>query len=506
MVHASAGSPVCFLKDALKSIFVLGVATSVSFLIVKLSGSYDHLAVIYVLAVVLVSRFTAGYLWGILAAIAGVVGTNYYFTYPYHAFNFTISGYPVTFISMLAVSLVTSAMTAQIKEQARFSEQRERRTEKLYEFSKKLVSANSSDQIINLTLEYLSGLMQQSAVFYRADPLTAQGIIKSTCDRHLDLLNSAEEKSAAHQAFLENIKMTTKNCLYLPLSSQEKILGVAGLVHESSETPEPGVLTLFNLLLSQAALALESRQLAEKQQRIMMEAEKEAMRTNLLRAVSHDLRTPLTGILGASAAIAENRDLIGPAAHDKLIADIHEEAEWLIRIVENLLTITKISQEPAKLKKSPEAAEEIVAEAVGRIRRRYPRAEIHVSVPSEFLMVPMDATLIEQVIINLLENSIRHAGNSVPIKLEVSVEKNRAVFRVSDRGRGIPEEELSRLFTGIPAAKNKSSDSSRGNGIGLSICMSIVKAHGGEMRAANLKDGGAAFTFMLPLEGAEPND
>ena len=101
--------------------------------------------------------------------------------------------------------------------------------------------------------------------------------------------------------------------------------------------------------------------------------------------------------------------------------------------------------------------------------------EIHVSVPSEFLMVPMDATLIEQVIINLLENSIRHAGNSVPIKLEVSVKKNRAVFRVSDRGRGIPEEELSRLFTGIPTAKNKSSDSSRGNGIGLSICMSIVK-------------------------------
>lgn len=120
MVHASAGSPVSFLKDALKSIFVLGVATSVSFLIVKLSGSYDHLAVIYVLAVVLVSRFTAGYLWGILAAIAGVVVTNYYFTYPYHAFNFTISGYPVTFISMLAVSLVTSAMTAQIKEQRSF--------------------------------------------------------------------------------------------------------------------------------------------------------------------------------------------------------------------------------------------------------------------------------------------------------------------------------------------------------------------------------------------------
>ncbi|TQI67557.1 DUF4118 domain-containing protein [Clostridium sp. KNHs216] len=506
MVRSSPVSSVSFLRDALKSIFVLGAATSVSFLIVKLSGSYDHLAVVYVLAVVLVSRFTAGYLWGILAAITGVIGTNYYFTYPYHAFNFTISGYPVTFISMLAVSIVTSAMTARIKEQARLSEQREKRTENLYEFSKKLVAAGDSDQVVALTLEYLCRYTRQSVIFYLTDPLSSQGTVKSTCDHHRILLDSKEEKSAAHQAFTTNVKTSTKDCLYLPLSSQEKILGVAGLVYENEEKPEPGMLTFFDLLLSQAALALEHRQLAEKQQRIMMEAEKETMRTNLLRAVSHDLRTPLTSILGASAAIAENRDLIDPAAHDKLISDIHEEAEWLIRIVENLLTVTRISQKPAALKKYPEAAEEIVAEAVGRIRRRYPRAEIHVSVPSEFLMVPMDATLIEQVIINLLENSIGHAGKAVPIGLEVFVEGDQAVFRVSDKGKGIPEEELSCLFTGTSPAKNKSSDSSRGNGIGLTICMSIVKAHGGKMTAKNRKDGGAAFTFVLPLGGAEPDD
>ncbi len=485
---------------------VLSAATYVSFLIVKLSGSYDHLAVIYVLAVVLVSRVTAGYLWGILAAIAGVIGTNYYFTFPYHAFNFTISGYPITFISMLVVSIVTSALTAQTKEQAHLSAQREKRTENLYEFSKKLVSANGSDQIVNLTLEYLYRFTHESVIFYIVDPLTAQGIIKSTCVRHQNLLISEEEKFAAHRAFTDNIKTGTENCLYLPLASQEKVLGVAGLVHENSEAPETGILTLFNLLLSQTALALERQRLTDKQQRLMMEAEKEAMRTNLLRAVSHDLRTPLTSILGASAAIAENKDQIDPVTHDKLIADIHEEAEWLIRIVENLLTVTRISRGPAALKKIPEAAEEVVAESLSRTRRRFPKAEIHVSVPSEFLMVPMDATLIEQVIINLLENAIRHAGKDVPIKLDVFVQGNRAVFRVSDKGRGIPENELAGLFTGISTSKDKSSDSSRGNGIGLGICMSIVKAHGGEMNAVNLKDGGAAFTFMLPLEGAELND
>ncbi|MBW7572846.1 sensor histidine kinase [Caproiciproducens faecalis] len=485
---------------------ILGAATAASFLIVNLSGSYDHLAVIYVLAVALISRFSAGYLWGIFAAIAGVIGTNYYFTYPYHAFNFTISGYPVTFISMLAVSIVISTMTAQIKEQARLSEKREKQTENLYEFSKKLVSANESDQIVSLTLEYLLRFTHQSVIFYLTDPLNVEGTLKSTCDSHRVLLNSREEKSAAHRAFVNNTQEMTESCLYLPLSSQENVLGVAGLIFENRETPEPGMLTFFSLLLSQAALALEHRQLAEKQQRIMMEAEKEAMRTNLLRAVSHDLRTPLTSILGASAAIAENKGLIDPAAHDKLIFDIHEEAEWLIRIVENLLTVTRISQKPATLKKYPEAAEEIVAEAVSRIRRRFPEAKIQVSVPSEFLMVPMDATLIEQVVINLLENSIRHAGRAVPIRLEVFVEEDRAVFRVSDKGRGIPPEDLSSLLTGIPCSTGKSSDSSRGNGIGLSICNSIVKAHGGEMTAENLKEGGAAFTFKLPLEGADPND
>ncbi len=513
MVRKPAFSSVYTLWDALITILLLGAATLVSAVIVKLSGSYNNLAVIYVLAVALISKFTAGYLWGILAAISGVIGTNYFFTYPYHALNFTLAGYPISFISMLVVSIVISTLTAQVKEQARLSALREKRTDNLYEFSKKLLMANGTTRIVNLTLEYFYKFAQRSIIFYTDDPDNSQGVIKSTCTRHESMLLSQNERAAAHQAFASSSRtgagtatFSQANGLYLPVVSHGKILGVAGLFYEDDEPLDESMLTFLDVILSQTSMAIERQRLSDQQQKIIVDAEKEKMRTNLLRSVSHDLRTPLTSIIGASSAISENKDLIDSETHDKLINDIHEEAEWLIRIVENLLMVTRISEGPATLKKPPEAVEEIVAEAVSRIKSRFPLAKIHVTVPVEFLIVPMDATLIEQVIINLLENAIRHAGKELPIDLNVTVTGNWATFCVRDRGNGIPENEMSTIFKGYPVEKPRSSDSFRGAGMGLSICMSIVKAHGGKMSAANLKDGGAVFTFMLPIEGAESDE
>jgi two-component system sensor histidine kinase KdpD len=253
-------------------------------------------------------------------------------------------------------------------------------------------------------------------------------------------------------------------------------------------------------------MALERQTLSDRQQEITLEAQTERLRTNLLRSVSHDLRTPLTSIIGASSAILENRDLISPETHDKLVSDINKEAKWLIHMVENLLAVTRISGNPIRLAKSPEAAEEIAAEAAGRVRASYPQAKIRVKVPEEFLMVPMDATLIEQVIINLLENSIQHSGSDAPVELKVTADETDAVFTVRDRGHGISEEELPFLFEGNRPEQGRKSDSSRGMGIGLSICKSIVRAHGGTITAGNGENGGAVFTFTLPLKEDAPNE
>ena len=188
---------------------------------------------------------------------------------------------------------------------------------------------------------------------------------------------------------------------------------------------------------------------------------------------------------------------------DRLLSDIHHDAEWLIQMVENLLSVTKISGEGTKLKKQDEVVEEIVAESVAKIQKRFPSSQIRVRVPDELLLVPMDAMLIEQVLINLMENAIRHSGTGKPIYLTVKHLWHHVYFSVLDQGIGTEEERLPHIFDGTTSSK--SSDSSRGLGIGLPICKTIISAHGGEIYAKNNENGGANFTFVLPMKGEVEN-
>ncbi|HHV30881.1 MAG TPA: DUF4118 domain-containing protein [Clostridiales bacterium] len=498
------------IRDAAVTLVIPAAVTGISLLVSRWSGSNDNIGVIYVLAVVLVSRFTSGYLWGIIASVLGVFGTNYFFTVPYHTLEFS-SGYSITFFSMLVVSLMTSTATVRLREHARLALLREKRTDNLYEFSQKLLSAGGIDSIVSLTLEYLFRTLKRSVIFYTEDPAAGgRGTLKTTCDRDALTLCSMDEQEAAHQAFVTGVRTGagTKICpkaaaCYFPVAAHGCMLGAVGFLVTQDGEPAVNILTFLEMLISQTALALERQRLSEKQQAAVVEAEKEKMRTNLLRSVSHDLRTPLTSIIGASSAILENPERIDPQTRNRLISDIHQEAQWLIRMVENLLTVTRIHSAPARLKKQPEAVEEIAAESVTRLKKRFPGAAVHVSVPEEFLMVPMDATLIEQVLINLLENAVRHAGATQPIELQVGVEQKNAVFEVRDRGKGLSETLLPHIFDGYPS---DNSDSTRGSGVGLSICKSIVRAHGGTITAANRPDGGAVFTFTLPLEEANSHD
>jgi len=246
-------------------------------------------------------------------------------------------------------------------------------------------------------------------------------------------------------------------------------------------------------------MALERQRLSDEQRAILVESEREKMRGNLLRAISHDIRTPLAGISGASAAILENKESLSEETKEKLVANIQDESQWLIRMVENLLSVTRLDENAANLKKLPEAAEEVIADAVGRIRKRFPARVIDVSVPEDYLEVPMDGTLIAQVLINLLENAAKFSPEANPISVTLRKEGASAVFEVSDRGKGIPPEELQSLFSGMRAHAEPSADSSRGMGIGLSICKTIVSAHGGKISAETRPGGGAVFRFTLPL-------
>ena len=337
-------------RDLLISAMILSCAFGLCNLL-RLAGSSDGFASpIFVLAVLLVSRLTTGYLFGLIASVLGVVCVNFVFTYPYWAVNFTLSGYPLTFLTFLVVSVMTGTLTAQ----------------------------------------------------------------------------------------------------------------------------------------------------AKQQERLRAENEKEKMRANLLRSVSHDIRTPLTAILGSTSAVLENPEM-PPEDRSILLEDVRDDAQWLIRLVENLLSITRISSDQASITKSPEAAEEILGEAAQKFRRRFSQVSVSVTAPESLLFVPMDPILIAQVLSNLLENAVLHGRTTTAISLSVQKENDVARFSVRDNGCGIPEKSLPTLFDGaMKHSETPTSDGKRNMGLGLSVCLAIVRAHGGTMEARNLETG-AEFTFCLPL-------
>ena len=345
-------------RGCLIFVTVFTLATIVSFVFNNIASDPSlNIAMIYVLGLFLVARYTDGYIFGLLFAVSSVVSVNFFFTYPYQDLNFTMEGYQVTFAGMLIIAMITSAMTTNMKEQA------------------------------------------------------------------------AE------------------------LSRQEKEL---------------------------------------------MEAQKEKMRANLLRAVSHDLRTPLTGIIGNSASYLEMESTLDPDEKRALVSHIQEDANWLLNMVENLLSVTRIDNETAQVNKSYEAVDEVVASSVARFRKRFPGAEVKVKVPDDVVMVMMDAMLIEQVIINILQNAQLHAHSKKPLELTVNEEGEFVLFRVKDYGDGIDESKLNTIFDGEGYTdKDRKNDSYKGMGIGLSICKTIISAHGGTISASN-HDEGAEFCFSLP--------
>lgn len=256
------------------------------------------------------------------------------------------------------------------------------------------------------------------------------------------------------------------------------------------------VMLIISLLTSTFTTKLK------KWQAIKAEGEKERTRANLLRAVSHDIRTPLTTIYGASSSIIDNYDKLNDVQKKHMVQGIKDDSEWLVRIVENLLSITKIDSGRIKLIKTPTVLEELIDSVTLKFKKRYPNQNVELEFPDEMLLIPMDAILIEQVIINILENAVHHAKGYTRLKLRVFEEKNKAVFEISDNGCGIEKEKLDSIFSGRIDRENDSFDTKKRNaGIGLSVCATIIKAHGGSISAENAEGGGAVFRFILFTEG-----
>ena len=234
---------------------------------------------------------------------------------------------------------------------------------------------------------------------------------------------------------------------------------------------------------------------------IKAESEMEHMRANLLRAISHDLRTPLTTIYGSSTTLLENDSALTEEQKAKILEGIKEDSEWLVRIVENLLSVTRLDSENVKIVKTSTVLDELIDSVILKFRKRYPHQEVLLSIPEDIVMIPMNAILMEQVLINILENAVQHAEGMTQLSLRVYRRGDQAIFEIEDDGCGIDREYMGRVFGGRYDAKGRAADSRKKNaGVGLSVCATIVRAHGGNITAENAAGGGAVFRFSLDTE------
>ena len=375
------------------------------------------------------------------------------------------------------------------------------RQEKLInDINQRILASRANDSLELLTLESLCELTGKPGVIYRQ---TAEGI-ESACLIPRWQIVYPTELSAAEKAFATGQRcgigtehFASSPYLYIPVIAQNKILAVAAIRFGVNNHPDEEMGTAIDLIIRQCALAMTRQDLIDQQHKIVMQSEKEKIRNDFLRAISHDLRTPLAGIISACSTMEESRDQLSAQAQGELVQDIHTEAEWLLRMVENLLSVTRVTGGADMLKKSLEPVDEIIWGAAERIRLRYPESTVVVNTPEEVLLAQMDGTLIVQVLTNLMENAIKYSDSSDPVEVSVRPENGFAVFEVRDHGKGLDRDALANLFT---ATTIRSHAGGNGLGIGLSICRTIVEAHGGVIAGRNREGGGASFSFTLPME------
>jgi two-component system, OmpR family, sensor histidine kinase KdpD len=489
-------------------IIIMTAATFLSFLFRLISFHESNIIIAYILGVLLVAKQTDGYFYGILASGIGVLTFNFFFTEPYYTLATYRPDYPVTFIIMLLAAIITSTLTARVKQEARLSSLREKRTQILYQINKSLLKVRSINEIVEVCGEDIAKLFNRSVIISMvnsANSLEAPYIYKFDDDLYTEIFNSSLEKKVINNVYSSNKPAGTgtntdeySSAYYIPIKGQSSNVGVIGVSCFKKSPLSDEQKYLLEAVTAQIALAAEREKLWEKQQKSKMEVESERLRSNLLRGISHDLRTPLTGILGATSTIIDNYEVLGNSVKQDLLQDIYEETSWLIHSIENILSLTRIDGGRIEIKKNMEAVEEIIGEAVSRVKKLTGKHTIKINIPGDLILIPIDGMLIEQVFVNLLDNAVKYTPEDSIITVSAKIEKENIVFEVSDNGDGIPEESLPLIFDRFYTGTSSNKNIRHGTGLGLAICKSIITAHGGKIYAYNNLSGGAAFRFILP--------
>ena len=467
------------LRDFLITAGILAAATGIGFGFYTLGFSEENIIIVYLLGAMIVAVLTASRVWSGLAALFSVLLFNYLFTVPRFSFSAYGSGYPVTFVIAFIAAMIVGNLAVQLKRQAERSDKMAYRTQILLETNQMLQRAANEKEIVEETAGQIVKLFGRSVVCYRRNKKNLENpvVYPAGQENDLSVYFSDEERETALWAFRNHKRagagtdiLSGAVCLYLTIRNKNNVYGVVGI-----DLREMVLTTVEqNLLLSvlgECALALEKE---------------------------HDLRTPLTSISGNADILLQNH--LDEEQRKRTCTYIYEDAIWMINLVENLLSATRIENGTMQLTKHAELLEDIIDEALKHISRKSKEYEIKKELPDEVLLVNVDSRLILQVFINLLDNAVKYTPPGGTISIETETETKFVHVRIADSGIGISEEKKKHIFDMFYMANEKIVDSRRSLGLGLALCRSIVTAHGGTIRVYDNHPKGSVFDFTLPLE------
>ena len=501
--------------ELLLTVGILVAATIIGWGFLRLGFANANIIMVYLLGVLLTSTFTSGYTCGVLSAFLSVILFNYFLTEPRLSLAAYGSKYPITFAVMFASTLLTCTLATKLKAHAQLSARDAYRTKLLFDMNRQLQKAETPDEVYQMTATQIQKLMQRDVLVYPAQgEALLDGIVYPADGSSPHSVTKEKQEQDVIRWVWQNRKRagaTTETFakakrLYLAIRIGQQVYGVIGIPMEKQTQPDAFTSSILFSILGECALALESLHNAEEKEKAAVLAKNEQLRANLLRSISHDLRTPLTSISGNADTLLHSYNMLDEQTRKQIFTDIYDDAQWLTGLVENLLSITKITDGNVKLHLSDQVVDDIVSEALRHIDRRSAEHHITVDCGDEPLLVRVDAGLIMQVLINLVNNAVKYTPPGSNIRITAIQQEKAAEICVSDDGPGISDERKERVFEMFFTGSNLIGDSRRSLGPGLMLCQAIIHAHHNEMTLKDNLPHGCIFSFTLPLSEVNLNE
>lgn len=495
------------LWDFIKTVAVVAAATGIGLAFKHFGVSMVNIITVYIFGVLVLSLFISNRWFCLISSLLSILAFNFFFTEPLFSLSAYDPSYPITFVVYFCTAFITSTLGAKIKQNANQSKLKEFQTRVLFDTHKLLQKAETESEATAAAANQLVKLLNRSVIFYgeKRGELSEPKIFPAEGETVSEEFVLPDERAAAERAFSSDQgsgeasdSISTSKCLYLAARVNDRVYGVFGIVvgKKKLDSFEKSVVLS---IIDELALSLDNlRNIKEKEDAAVL-AQNEQFRANLLRSISHDLRTPLTSISGNAGFLVAEAEGLEPEMRAIIYKSIYDDSLWLINLVENLLSATRIEDGKTKLRRRSELMEEVVDEAVSRVRSTSGR-KISVNEGDELLVLKIDARLIVQVIVNILDNAVKYSPADTEIIVNVFRRGKKVAVEIADFGKGISDKDKPRIFDMFYTAESKIADSRRSMGLGLAVCKSIITAHGGEISVRDNKPTGTVFCFTLPVE------